>query len=75
MVSNETRVNAFTSSGFKMAPTINIRESESCDKVLCSGTSTVLFYRSFNMADLLWSCGCEFLAVVCSAGVKVVDGR
>lgn len=58
-----------------MAATINIRESVCCDSHLCSGTSTVLLYRSFNMADLLWSSGCEFLAVVCSAGVKVVDGR
>ena len=55
--------------------TINIRESVCCDSPLCSGTSTVLLYRSFNMADLLWSSGCEFLAVVCSTGIKVVDGR
>lgn len=28
-----------------------------------------------NMADLLWSGGGEFLAVVCNNGVKVLDGR
>ncbi len=27
------------------------------------------------MADLSWSCGGEFLALVCSTEVKVLDGR
>ncbi|KAL9979832.1 hypothetical protein ACROYT_G017551 [Oculina patagonica] len=27
------------------------------------------------MADLSWSCGGDFLALVCSTGVKVLDGR
>lgn len=58
-----------------MVVIINIWESVCCDSFLCSGILIVLLYCLFNMVDLLWSFGCEFFVVVCSVGVKVVDGR